>query len=367
MRVLVATDQIAALSSARAGRAIAEGWAAAQPAAQLAVAPLGEAGGGFAQAIADQLGTELELVDGGTALMTRAVGGGRDAEIAVIAAEALLQAPPRGLDPQAGSFAIGAGIAALLRERSPSRLYVDLGGVHAHDAGAGLFGALGAGADRPLDMGYAGLGGITAVDLGPVRQLIGDTELVAVVPSDQLGQHLLGLRGITSLRGREVDADPAEMLAADANLERFAALIDAEASAAPGAGAAGGVAYAITALGGRISTGPAAAAELVGLTETMNVAELVVTGSAAFDFGTRGGGVVQYVAEQAQRALRPCIALAGTVVMGSREMRNMGVESAYSVRDLDVADVLSDRPTGMDVTADDLSELAERIASTWAW
>lgn len=364
MRVLVATDQIGALSSAQAGQAIATGWASAQADSQLAVAPLGESGIGFARAIADQLRVEVELIsEAGTALITQVVGD----EVAVLAAEPLDSEVPRGLDPLASSAAIGYVAAEFLQSQHPRRLFLDLGGLHCHDAGAGLLGGLGARADRPLNQGYAGLAGITQLDLDPVRELIGNTELIAVVPSDQVSDHLLGLRGITSLRGREVAADPAEMLAADATLERLAALAGPEASALPGAGAAGGAAYAVAALGGRIISGPAAAAELVGLVETLNVAELAVTGSSAFDFGSRGGGVMQYVAEQAQRATRPCIALAGAVVIGSREMRNMGVEAAYAVRSVDPSDLLSDRPRGMDVTAEQLTDLAARIARSWTW
>ncbi|MDO5681923.1 MAG: glycerate kinase [Propionibacteriaceae bacterium] len=362
MRVLVATDQIGALSSTTAGQAIATGWLEAEPGAQLAVVPLGEAGGGFARAVADHLDADLELVG--------QPGGGFlevawTPEAAVIATEPTTASDqPRGLDPAASSVAVGEALADVLRSRPSQRIFLDLGGVHCHDAGAGIFGALGARADRPLTQGYAGLAGITELDLDPVRALLGDTQLVAVVSSLDLGQHLLGLRGITSLRGREVNADPADMLAADANLERLAALANPEASALAGAGAAGGAAYAIAALGGTITTGPAACAELTGLAETINVAELVVTGSSSFDFGSRGGGVMQFVAEQAQLAMRPCIALAGTVVIGSREMRTMGVESAYPVHP---AVDLPDGSKGRDVTPEALREVAARIARTWSW
>ncbi|WP_432559114.1 glycerate kinase [Granulicoccus sp. GXG6511] len=365
MRVLVATDQIGALSSAEAGRAIAAGWLQAQPGAQLAVAPLGEAGSGFARAIADQLQTDLELIsepDG------RVISRLCTPEIAAVAAEPVeADSAARGLDPTASSVTIGLALAEVLRLQPVRRVFVDLKGVHCHDAGAGILGALGARGDRPLTEGYAALSGITDLDLGPVRDLIGDTELVAVVGSEEVEQHLLGLRGVTSLRGREVNADPADMLAADAALERLAALANPEASALPGAGAAGGAAYAIAALGGTIVTGPAACAELVGLSETINVAELVVTGSSSFDFGSRGGSVMQFVAEQAQRAMRPCIALAGTVVIGSREMRTMGVESAYPVYPPVTPDSMSDRPSGRDVTAEALTEATARIARTWSW
>ena len=63
-------------------------------------------------------------------------------------------------------------------------------------------------------------------------------------------------------------------------------------------------------------------------------ADLVLTGEGAFDFSSRSGKVPYGVAEIAAEALRPCVALAGQVLVGAREMRALGVESAYSLVDL---------------------------------
>ena len=79
----------------------------------------------------------------------------------------------------------------------------------------------------------------------------------------------------------------------------------------------------------------------------------MVTGEGAFDFSSRSGKVPYGVAEVAAQALVPCIALAGQVLIGSREMRALGVESAYSVVDL----VGEERALG--APAEALAELAE--------
>ena len=57
----------------------------------------------------------------------------------------------------------------------------------------------------------------------------------------------------------------------------------------------------------------------------------MLTGEGAFDFSSRSGKVPYGVAAIAAEALRPCVALAGQVLVGSREMRALGVESAYSL------------------------------------
>ena len=85
-----------------------------------------------------------------------------------------------------------------------------------------------------------------------------------------------------------------------------------------------------------------------------------MTGEGAFDFSSRAGKVPYGVAGIASEALRPCVALAGQVLVGSREMRALGIESAYAVVDL----VGQER--ALAAPAEALSELAARVARTWS-
>jgi glycerate kinase len=225
---------------------------------------------------------------------------------------------------------------------------VDLAGLWVHDAGAGLLAALGATADRPLDEGVARLEGLSELDLTPARALLGEAELIGVAPASQLSQQLLGLRGITSRAGREAGVVPELMLRTDASLEAFARRASAAHAESPGAGACGGLGFAVLALGGKLSTGPALALGSVAGQEALRGVDLVVTGCSIFDFASRGGGVVAATAEAAGAALSPCIVIAGEVLIGSREMRTMGIEAGYPVHE-------------------SLSETARRVARSWSW
>lgn len=349
MRILIATDAIGPHSSAEAGTAIAQGWRATAPDADLAVLPIGEAGAGLCDAYAALHNAQAELTTDETGSLIRVLPTEEGVLLAVAAAN-----PPEenlGLPLSATSAAVGAALAEVLADR-PQKVLVDLGELHCHDAGAGILAGLGARADRPLDEGAEALAGMTWLDLAPVRELVGDTELVAVVRSELAGQHLLGLRGITSLRGRASDLDPRRMLAIDETLERFANLCAPEAALLPGAGADG--AYALAALGGSITTGPAVCADAAGLSRSLELADLLVTGATGFDFGTAGGPVVRFLADRAEEATRPCIALATQVWISAREMRQFGIEAAYA---------MEREPDG--VTTTDLSEFAARVARSW--
>lgn len=353
VRVMVATDRIGSMSSAQAGAAIGLGWVQAE----VTVVPVGEAGAGFGRARCDQIGANLTSVLVGSA----GVEYGRTDQELVIAYEDTSARTP-GVPYAASSFGLGLALRQALAREPVERVVVDLAGLDVHDAGAGFLAALGASADGPLDRGGAGLTAVTAADMDLSPRLLAGVQLIGVVPPAQLTQPLLGLRGITSLRGRATGEDAAVLLATDAALETFARSVAGDAADRAGAGACGGLGLAIFALGGRLSTGPALAFEADPVRGAAAEAELMVTGCSVFDFGSRGGGVVAEAATRAAAALCPCIAIAGEVLIGGREMRTMGIEAAYAVRESSL-----DRPTGGDVTEPELAAVAQRIARSWRW
>jgi glycerate kinase len=352
MRVLVATDSIGALSSRQAGEVIASGWSSV---AEISVLPIGDADVGFAVAYADLAGLTItsQTIDDVT-VMT-----GHKADTGVVQ----VHGPNRGagIPYQQSSRPIGEAIAGLLSKTAPHQMLVDLAGLWVHDGGAGLLAALGATADRPLDQGVAGLEGLNQIDLAPARSALGDADLVGVVPAAQLSEPLLGLRGITSRAGREANVEPEQMLRTDATLERFARLASLTHAGAPGSGACGGVGFGVLALGGRLTTGPALALASPAGQRGLRGVDLIVTGCSVFDFASRGGEVVAAMAEAAAAALAPCIVIAGEVIIGSREMRTMGIEAAYALQES-----LLDNVQG-EVSHEDLAMTAHRVARSWSW
>jgi glycerate kinase len=351
VRIVIASDFIGALSSRRAGEVIASGWL---PDAEGSVLPIGDAGGGFAAAYAELAGFTTSSRETTGVIVT--TGHGSDTGIVQV----LGPKGGQGIPYEQSSRPIGDAIADALRN-GPRRLMIDLAGMWVHDAGAGMFAALGATADRPLDRGVAGLDGISEVNLAGVRTLLDETELVGVVPAVQLSQPLLGLRGITSRAGQEANADPELMLRTDAALEAFARQTSPQHAAAPGAGACGGLGFAVLALGGQLSTGPALILASAAGQQALRGADLVVTGCSIFDFASRGGGVVAAMAEAAAAALAPCIVIAGEVIIGSREMRTMGIEAAYAVHES-----LADHAQP-EISEEELAATARRVAKSWSW
>ena len=362
MRVLIAPDEFAgSLNAVEAAEAIADGWARRAPGDLLVQAPMSDGGTGLCAVLHAALGGTLLAVTvtgpyGDPVPATVLLTGGT-AYVEAAQACGLHLTPPEERDPErATTRGIGELIAAAL-DAGAERVVVGLGGIAANDAGAGLLAALGATADAPLTDGPAALGKVTRVDLAEARARIGQTSLVAAVDVDN---PLLGLRGATNVHGDGRGVAEDRKQAVDATLEAFADATDRRTADLKGAGAGGGTGFALLLLGAATEPGVRLVADTVGLPRQAAEADLVVTGEGAFDFSSRSGTVPYAVAEIAATALRPCIALAGEVMVGAREMRAMGVESAYSVADL------VGEPDALAQPRESLARLAERVARTWS-
>jgi glycerate kinase len=254
------------------------------------------------------------------------------------------------------------GVGELVRaacEEGATRVVVGLGGSATNDGGAGLLAALGATSTQAeaLTRGATGLADLDEVDLSAARALVEGVELVAASDVDN---PLLGLRGATNVFGPQKGVADDRLHPVDAWLERLADATDKKTALAKGAGAAGGLGFGLLLLGATRTSGLDVVAEAVGLAGRARRSDLVITGEGAFDFSSRSGKVPYGVAVIAAEALQPCIALAGQVLVGSREMRALGVEAAYSMVDLVGEEASFADPAGS------LAALAERTARSWS-
>jgi glycerate 2-kinase len=359
MRVLIAPDKFAGtLTAVEAAEAIATGWARQAPDDVLDLAPMADGGPGFVDVLHAALGGEL------LAVTVEAPHGERvPATILFVDDVAYVEsAQAVGLHLIEGGAEFGSsnGVGELVLaavESGATTVVVGLGGSGTNDAGAGVLAALGAVSDGILDSGAIALDTVSTVDLGPARERLRGITLVAATDVDN---PLTGLFGATKTYGPQKGIAEEMIVEVDGWLEAFAVATDRRTSLEKGAGAAGGIGYALLVLGATREPGIALVAEHVRLAERARAADLVITGEGAFDFSSRSGKVPYGVAEIAAEALRPCVALAGQVLVGSREMRALGIESAYSLVDLVGEERAFGDPSGA------LADLAQRVARTWS-
>ena len=355
MRILVAPDKFAGtLTAVEAADAIAAGWRRRAPEDELDLAPMADGGPGFVDVLHAALGGELLAVT-----VRGPHGEPTPATVLLAGSTAYVEAAQAcgvhltGREGAESATTYGVGELLLAAAGAGAeRVVVGLGGSGTNDGGAGLLAALGATADRPLDAGVAGLAGIGRVDLPAYP--------VPLLAASDVDNPLTGLFGATKIFGPQKGVAEDRLPVVDGWLEELAAATDRRTSLAKGAGAAGGLGFALLLLGATREPGIGLVADAVRLAERARAADLVVTGEGAFDFSSRSGKVPYGVAGVATEALRPCIALAGQVLVGSREMRALGIESAYSLVELVGEERAFADPAGA------LADLAERVARTWS-
>lgn len=359
MRVLIAPDKFAGtLTAPEAAEAIAAGWARTAPGDVLDRAPMSDGGPGFVDVLAAALGGRLEAVTvtgplgepvPATLLLTREAAYVESAQACGVALTG------RREPERATTVGVGELVLAAL-DAGARRIVVGLGGSGTSDGGAGLLAALGASADVALDAGVAGLAGVGSVDLTAARARLEGVELVAASDVDST---LTGLFGAARQFGLQKGIAEERLPVVDGWLQEWAAATDRRLAAEKGAGAAGGLGFALALLGGRRVPGVDLVSGALGLPDRAARADLVLTGEGSFDYSSRAGKVPYGVAQAAAAAARPCLVLAGDVSVGVRETRALGVEAAYSALEL-VGERSLTQP------GDALADLAERVARSWS-
>jgi len=314
--ILIAPDSFkGSLTSVQVARALADGWARARPDDEILLCPLADGGEGTLAAIEaaggwswrtsaarDPLGRQI------TARWLISDDGQRAAlEMAAASGLSLLATNER--DPlRATSIGTGDLIKAALNARVSS-IVLGIGGSATTDGGAGLLSGLGARADR--DTGMADLDGLD------VRLATVELQVACDVSNP-----LCGPTGAAAVYGPQKGATPEQVQDLDRRLIRFADSLDAETGrperTTPGAGAAGGVGYALLSIQDRfrgfgLRPGVDLVMDAAGFDAKLERADLVITGEGRIDSQTAFGKTALGVARRTQASGVPCIAVGGGV------------------------------------------------------
>ncbi|WP_158288615.1 glycerate kinase [Ornithinimicrobium flavum] len=331
---------------------VAGGWAASAPHVQVGAFSSHDGGAGFAAVVAERLGAALHpvVVPGPTgadvpaavAVVGDAEGGTAYLDTAQVAGRHLVGAD-RLRDPD-GMTSAGVGrLLALARGTGVRRVVVGVGPLACHDGGAGLLAALGAGADL--------------TDLRAVRDDWAGTQLVLASTTES---PLLGFSGASASLG-ELGVAPEVTQRLETAMGDVADRVNAvlppardlltglprRPERAAGAGAGGGVGYALQLLGARTDTGARLLLDELGIRPLLPGSLLVLV-TDAYDHHTVHEGVVAETARAALETATPTVVLAREVAVGRREGMSLGISGSYALR-----------------PGEDLAALAGRVARTW--
>ncbi len=385
VHVVIAPDCFTGtLTAQQAAEAIARGWRERAPHDLLTLVPLSDGGPGFldvlagarpeartlAVTVADPLGREVPaailLVDG-------EAGTTAYVESAQAAGLHLLEADERN-PGVTSTWGVGQLLDAALAAGA-NRIVVGLGGSGTNDGGAGMLAALGVGGPAELARGGLALADLTDDALTGLQHLRHKLSGVELVAASDVESPLLGLQGASAVFAPQKGASPELAQALEGALGRYVEVVrrtlpettdlmtgkPLRLDKLPGAGAAGGLGYALYLLGGHRVSGVDEVLSAVGLRELVAAADLVVTGEGCFDWQSLQGKVVAGVAGLALETGTPSVVIAGQTLVGRREAMTLGLSGTYAVADSAraVEAAMAD-PVGT------LTARAARVATTWS-
>ncbi|WP_185265881.1 glycerate kinase [Halopseudomonas xiamenensis] len=343
MKLVIAPDSFKeSLSAEQVASAIAGGWRSVYPQADIHLCPMADGGEGTVDAVLAATGGERrELsVRGPLGQPVQAHWGWLENGQAVIemaAASGLHWVEPAQRDACiTTSYGTGELILAAL-DAGARRIILGIGGSATNDGGAGVLEALGArlldGQGQPLAAGGAALASLQRIELDGLDPRLAQVEVLVAADVDN---PLCGPRGASHVFGPQKGASVAQVEQLDRALGHYADVVAAalgeDVRDVPGVGAAGGLGFAARAvLGARFRPGIELVAELSGLAQAVQGADLVITGEGRLDGQSLHGKTPVGVARIAQAAGVPVIALAGSLGEGYQRLYEAGIDAAFSL------------------------------------
>ena len=357
MRILIAPDSFkGTLTAPEAAAAIAAGWRTRRPDDHLDLCPLSDGGDGLLDVVAATGGWSWHAaeVEDPARRPVAARWLRRDRSVVVETAEACglhRLAEDERTPTRWSTYGVGQLLQAAV-EDGVDEVFLGLGGSGTSDGGIGLLAALGAdlrdGAGHPV--GPDGAPDLARVTTATVAAAAGWRDLDLVVVSDVTTPLLDAAR----VFGPQKGADPDDVVTLTDGLRRLADAVEVGFDLPglrerPGTGAAGGLGFALAALGARIVDGARHVAALVALRERLAAADLVVVGEGRLDATSLQGKVVGATAAMAEELGVPLAA-----VVGRADLRPAGFAA--------LEEASPDGPGG-DPT-DDLRSAAARLAAS---
>ena len=248
---------------------------------------------------------------------------------------------PAQRDPmRTTTYGVGELLLAAL-DGGARRILVTLGGSGTNDGGAGMAQALGARfldtQGDPLHVGGGALAQLARIDSTHVDPRLAQVELIGLT---DVTNPLCGPQGASAIYGPQKGATPAQVVALDAALANYAALIardlGRDVAQVAGAGAAGGLGAGLLAFGGpqvRLASGADFVLTATNFAEHLRHSDLLFTGEGRIDGQIAFGKLTGAVAAQALRAQVPTLCVVGGVADGYEAAYTLGITAIIIAND----------------------------------
>ncbi|RCW74808.1 glycerate kinase [Saliterribacillus persicus] len=298
---------------------------------EVTIKPMADGGEGTIEAILSATeGKEIQLTCSGplgnSIQSSYAIIDGNTAIIETALLAGLTQVPNEKRNPEyTTTYGIGEAILDGL-ERGCTSFIIGLGGSATNDGGLGMLQALGL---RAWDEDGNTLTGFGS-DLKNIHKISTEhldprLDEISIKVACDVDNPLCGPNGASYIYGPQKGGTAEQVEFLDKALDNFGSLLEKDRNLSlktiPGAGAAGGLGFALLALGGELVSGAQLIAQATLLEETLKKSDLVITGEGQSDQQTLFGKAPGYIADLANKHDIPILLISGSLGDDSDKLR----------------------------------------------
>lgn len=221
-------------------------------------------------------------------------------------------------------------------DRGCKKMIIGIGGSATNDGGAGALMALGASfknaQGEEVSLGGAALKELHSIDLSGFDKRLLDIEITVAC---DVTNPLTGADGASHIYGPQKGATPEMVEALDLALGHFANLsasvLGEDFSNCPGAGAAGGIGFALMAYcKAKFAAGIDIVLDVCGFDKELEDADLIITGEGRIDGQSVCGKVLYGIGMRAKEKGVPVFAFGGAVLPDSEALLDCGISAMFS-------------------------------------
>jgi glycerate kinase len=327
-KIVVAVDKFkGTLTALQAAQAIREGLGEALPDADIRLFPMADGGDGSMDVVQSCKGGEIFMVNASDPLGREVqapilkVGDTVFIEMAKISGLALVAVQERDI-LHSTTYGLGQLLRYAIEEIKTPKVVLAIGGSATNDGGVGMLEALGFRYDPASNI-------FDDTEVSNVTPHLWDTEIEVACDVEN---PLLGPNGATAVYGRQKGAQGEDFRILEQRLSRWSEAVSLwrnvpaqELAQYPGAGAAGGVGFALHAvLGAKMLSGWKVFTELMGLPQEIASADLVITGEGRFDRQSLEGKLPLGIAQLCAEYKKPLWLVCGRNVVSEEICRSHG-------------------------------------------
>lgn len=344
MKIIISPDSFkGSVSATDVAKSIEDAILAVDSQAKTVTMPVADGGEGTIEAIASCVPTELHKMTVCGPMGEKAnayyatIENGHTAIVEMAQASGLPMVPVTKRNPiLATTYGTGELMKAAL-DHGCKKMIIGIGGSATNDGGAGALMALGASfkdaEGKELVLGGGALADLAEIDLSRFDKRLFDIEIIVAC---DVTNPLTGPTGASAVYGPQKGATPEMVEELDAALENFAKVsqkvLGEDFSVCPGAGAAGGLGFALLAFcKAKFAAGIDIVLDVCGFERELRDADLVITGEGRIDGQSVCGKVLYGIGMRAKEQGVPVIAIGGGVKEDSEALLECGISAMFSI------------------------------------